>query len=175
MWLFFYTTKLIIMPSFDIASKVDVQTLDNAINVVKKEITNRFDFRDSHVVIDLNKKDFTILLEADSDMKLQQIIDVLIRRSMKQGIDGNAFDFSKDAYPSGKVVKKNVSVKNGLKQDDAKKIVKAIKESGLKVQAAIMDNIIRVTAKKIDDLQAVIALCNNGNFGVPLQYENMKS
>lgn len=163
------------MPSFDIASKVDVQTLDNAINVVKKEITNRFDFRDSHVVIELNKKEFSILLEADSDMKLQQIIDVLISRSMKQGIDGNAFDFSKDAYPSGKVVKKNVSVKNGLKQDDAKKIVKAIKESGLKVQPAIMDNIIRVTAKKIDDLQAVIALCNNENFGVPLQYENMKS
>ncbi len=163
------------MPSFDIASKVDIQTLDNAINVVRKEITNRFDFRDSHVVIDLNKKDFTILLEADSDMKLQQIIDVLISRSIKHGIDGNAFDFSKDAYPSGKVMKKNVSVKNGLKQDDAKKIVKAIKDSGLKVQPAIMDNIIRVTAKKIDDLQEVIALCRNGNFGVPLQYENMKS
>jgi uncharacterized protein YajQ (UPF0234 family) len=81
----------------------------------------------------------------------------------------------KTAYPSGKVVKKNVSVKNGLKQDDAKKIVKAIKDSGLKVQPAIMDNNIRVTAKKIDDLQAVIALCNSGNFGVPLQYENMKS
>ncbi|MCZ2222723.1 MAG: YajQ family cyclic di-GMP-binding protein [Chitinophagales bacterium] len=163
------------MPSFDIASKVDIQTLDNAINVVRKEITNRFDFRDSHVVIDLNKKDFTILLEADSDMKLQQIIDVLISRSMKQGIDGNAFDFSKDSYPSGKVMKKNVSVKNGLKQEDAKKIVKAIKDSGLKVQPAIMDNIIRVTGKKIDDLQEVISLCRNGNFGVPLQYENMKS
>jgi len=163
------------MPSFDIASKVDIQLLDNAVNVVRKEITNRFDFRDSHVVIDLNKKDFTILLEADSDMKLDQIIDVLISRSMKQGIDGSAFDFSKDAYPSGKVVKKNVTVKNGLKQEDAKKIVKAIKDSGLKVQPAIMDNMIRVTAKKIDDLQAVIALCRNGNFGVPLQYENMKS
>lgn len=136
------------MPSFDIASKVDIQLLDNAVNVVRKEITNRFDFRDSHVVIDLNKKDFTILLEADSDMKLDQIIDVLISRSMKQGIDGSAFDFSKDAYPSGKVVKKNVTVKNGLKQEDAKKIVKAIKDSGLKVQPAIMDNMIRVTAKK---------------------------
>lgn len=163
------------MPSFDIASKVDLQTLDNAINITKKEIINRFDFRDSHVVIDLNKKDFILNLEADSDMKLQQIIDVMISRSMKQGIDGNAFDFTKDAYPSGKIVKKSVSVKNGLKQDDAKKIVKAIKESGLKVQAAIMDNIIRVTAKKIDDLQEVIALCRNSNFGVPLQYENMKS
>jgi cyclic-di-GMP-binding protein len=163
------------MPSFDIASKVDVQTLDNAINIVKKEITNRFDFKNAHVVIELNKKDFTVALEADSDMKLDQIMDVLISRSMKQGIDGNAFDFSKESYPSGKVVKKAVSVKNGLKQEDAKKIVKAIKDSGLKVQAAIMDNMIRVTAKKIDDLQDVIALCRAGNFGVPLQYENMKS
>lgn len=163
------------MPSFDIASKVDLQTLDNAINVVKKEITNRFDFRDSHVVIELNKKDFTILIEGDSDMKLEQIKDVMISRGIKQGIDGNAFDFSKASYPSGKVVKQEVLVKNGLKQEDAKKIVKAIKDSGLKVQPAIMDTIIRVTAKKIDDLQAVIALCRNQNFGLPLQYENMKS
>ena len=173
--LLIFAAKPIVMPSFDIASKVDLQTLDNAINTVKKEITNRFDFKDSHVVIELNKKDYTVALEADSDMKLQQIIDVLISRGMKQGIDGSAFDFSKDAYPSGKVVKKTVSVKNGLKQEDAKKIVKAIKDSGLKVQPAIMDNIIRVTAKKIDDLQEVIALCRAGNFGLPLQYENMKS
>ncbi|MBS1642488.1 MAG: YajQ family cyclic di-GMP-binding protein [Bacteroidetes bacterium] len=162
------------MPSFDIASKVDLQTLDNAINTVKKEIQNRFDFRDSSVSIELNKKEYIINVEVESDMKMKQVIDVIISRSMKQGIDGNAFDFSKDAYPSGKVVKKEISVKNGLKQDDAKKIVKAIKDSGLKVQAAIMDNTIRVTGKKIDDLQEVIALCNNSNFGVPLQYENMK-
>ncbi|MBS1580009.1 MAG: YajQ family cyclic di-GMP-binding protein [Bacteroidetes bacterium] len=163
------------MPSFDIASKVDLQTLDNAINTVKKEIQNRFDFRDSSVSIELNKKEYIINVEVESDMKMKQVIDVIISRSMKQGIDGNAFDFSKDAYPSGKVVKKEISVKNGLKQDDAKKIVKAIKDSGLKVQAAIMDNTIRVTGKKIDDLQEVIALCNSSNFGVPLQYENMKS
>jgi Uncharacterized protein conserved in bacteria len=163
------------MPSFDIASKVDVQVLDNAINTVKKEIQNRFDFKDSHVNIELNKKEFIVNVEVESDMKMKQVIDVIISRSMKQGIDGNAFDFSKDAYPSGKVVKKEISVRNGLKQEDAKKIVKAIKDSGLKVQVAIMDNIIRVTGKKIDDLQQVIALCRNGNFGIPLQYENMKN
>jgi uncharacterized protein YajQ (UPF0234 family) len=163
------------MPSFDIASKVDLQTLDNAINTVKKEIQTRFDFRDSHVGIELNKKDFKVTIEVESDMKMQQVIDVIISRSIKQGIDANAFDFSKEAYPSGKVVKKEVTVRNGLQQDDAKKIVKAIKDSGLKVQAAIMDNIVRVTAKKIDDLQDVIALCRGGNFGIPLQYENMKS
>lgn len=163
------------MPSFDICSKVDAQTLDNAVNVVKKEIQNRFDFRDSHVQIELNKKEFTIQLEAESDMKLQQIVDVLLNKSIKQGIDGNAFNLEKESYPSGKIVKKEVPVKNGLKQDDAKKIVKAIKDSGLKVQPAIMDTIIRVTGKKIDDLQEVIALCRKSNFGVPLQYENMKS
>ncbi|MFY8091419.1 MAG: YajQ family cyclic di-GMP-binding protein [Chitinophagaceae bacterium] len=163
------------MPSFDICSKVDVQTLDNAINVVKKEIANRFDFRGTHFEMELDKKNFLIKVEADSDMKMQQVVDVILSRGIKQGIDGNAFDFSKEAYPSGKITKKEVTVKNGLKQEDAKKIVKAIKDSGLKVQPAIMDNIIRVTAKKIDDLQEVMALCRSGNFGVPLQYENMKS
>jgi len=163
------------MPSFDIASKVDLQTLDNAINTVKKEIENRFDFKNCHTVIELNKKDFILKLEADSDMKLQQIIDVLISRSMKQGIDANAFDFTKDAYPSGKVVKKEVSVRNGLKQEDAKKIVKLIKDSEIKVQAAIMDNIVRVTSKKIDDLQAVMAKCRTADLGFPLQFDNMKS
>jgi len=162
------------MPSFDIASSVDIQTLDNAVNIVKKEITNRFDFKGNHVVIDLNKKDYMLKLESDSEMKIQQIVDVLISRAMKQGIEASSFDFSKDAFPSGKIFKKDVSVKNGLKQEDAKKVVKLIKESGLKVQAAIMDDIVRVTGKKIDDLQDVIASCRAGNLGLPLQYINMK-
>ena len=163
------------MASFDIVSKVDVQTLDNAINVTEKEITNRFDFKGSHVVIDLDKKAFLLKLEADSDMKMSQLIDVLISRTMKQGLAAEIYDLSKEGYQSGKVWKQEVPVRNGLKQEDAKKIVKAIKDSGLKVQAAIMDDIVRVTGKKIDDLQDVIALCRGGNFGIPLQYINMKS
>jgi cyclic-di-GMP-binding protein len=163
------------MPSFDITSKVDLQTLDNAINTVKKEIQNRFDFKDSHVVIDLNKKDYKLDLEAESEMKMEQITDVMISRSMKQGIAAEAFDLSKEPHQSGKVVKKEVTVRNGIKQEDAKKIVKAIKDSGLKVQAQIMDDVIRVTAKKIDDLQEVIAMCKSANFGIALQYVNMKS
>lgn len=162
------------MPSFDIASSVDVQTLDNAVNVVKKEITNRFDFKGIHVIIDLNKKDYMIKLESDSEMKLQQIVDVLLSRSIKQGIDANAFDLTKVPQPSGKIFKQDVPVRNGLKQEDAKKISKYIKDKGLKVQTAIMDDIIRVTGKKIDDLQEVIAACRTENFGVPLQYINMK-
>jgi uncharacterized protein YajQ (UPF0234 family) len=163
------------MPSFDISSKVDLQTLDNAINTVNKEISTRFDFKNSPVKIELNKKDFILHLEVESDMKMKQVIDVIISRAMKQGIEASAFNFEKDAYPSGKVVKKEVPVQNGLKQDDSKKVVKLIKDSGLKVQVAIMDDIVRVTGKKIDDLQDVIALCRNSSLGLPLQFINMKS
>jgi cyclic-di-GMP-binding protein len=163
------------MPSFDIVSKVEIQLLDNAVNVVKKEITNRFDFKDNHVVIDLDKKEYKLKLEADDKMKMGQIEDVLINRAHKQGISPEAFDISKEAVPSGKVVKKEVTVTNGLKQEDSKRIVKLIKDSGLKVQASIMDDLVRVTGKKIDDLQEVIKLCQGADLGLPLQYINMRN
>ena len=163
------------MPSFDIASKVDLQTLDNAINTVKKEILNRFDFKNSPVEINLNKKDFIVTLEVESEMKMKQVIDVLISRGMKQGVEATAFDFSKDAHQSGKLLKKEVPVTNGLKQEDAKKIVKIIKDSALKVQVQIMDDTVRVTAKKIDDLQTAITACKQANLSFPLQFINMKS
>ena len=130
------------MPSFDIVSKVDPQMLDNAVNVTKKEITNRFDFKDTVVNIDLNKKDFKISLEAADDMKMRQLIEVLINRANKQGIPPIAFDQSKASYQSGKTVKQEIQVKNGLKQEDAKKITKMVKDSSLKVQTQIMDDII---------------------------------
>lgn len=163
------------MPSFDIVSKVDAQALDNAVNVTTKEITNRFDFKGTHVVINLDKKEFKINLETEDDMKMRQLIDVLINRAHKQGIAPQAFDTSKESYPSGKLIKQEVSVRNGLKQEDAKKIVKLIKDSGLKVQSQIMDDTVRVTGKKIDDLQEVIALCRGAELGLALQYENMRS
>jgi cyclic-di-GMP-binding protein len=163
------------MPSFDFSSKVDLQTLDNAVNTIHKEITNRFDFKGSHVVIDLNKKEFKVNLEADSEMKLGQIRDVMITRSMKQGLAAEIYDFTKEPHQSGKVVKQEVIVRNGIKQEDAKKIVKMIKDSGYKVQAAIMDDIIRVTGKKIDDLQEVIQASKSWNLGIALQVVNMKS
>lgn len=162
------------MPSFDLVSKVDLQTLDNAINTVEKEIKNRFDFKGSHVVIDLNKKDMKLNLEADSEMKIQQIIDVMISKSMKQGLASEIYDLSKEPFQSGKVTKKEVLVRNGIKQEDAKKIVKLIKDSGMKVQAAIMDDIIRITGKKIDDLQSVIQASKSWDLGLALQYINMK-
>jgi cyclic-di-GMP-binding protein len=162
------------MPSFDIVSKVEAQALDNAVNVTNKEITNRFDFKGSHVVINLDKKEFLLKLETDDDMKMGQLIDVLISRAHKQGIAPEAFDASKAGAQSGKVWKKEVKVRNGLAQEDAKKIVKLIKDAGLKVQASINDDLVRVTGKKIDDLQSVIQLCKTSNLGFPLQFVNMR-
>lgn len=163
------------MPSVDIASKVDPQTLDNAVNIAKKEVDNRYDFKGAHVVLDLNKKDMVISLEAEGDMQLKQLEDVLITKAMRQGLEANAFDLSKEAAASGKYLKKTVPVKNGIDKEMAKKIVKLIKDSGLKVQAAIMDDIIRVSGKKIDDLQEVMQLCRTSNLNIPLQFTNMKS
>ena len=163
------------MPSFDIASKVDLQTLDNAINIAKKEIDNRFDFKGTHVSFELNKKDMTINLEVESDMKLQQLQDVLLTKAMRQGLDANCFDMSKEPNANGKYVRKVIAVKNGIDKDYAKRIVKLIKDSGLKVQAAILDDIIRVTAKKIDDLQDVIQLCKSSDIDLPFQFINMKA
>ena len=163
------------MPSMDIESKVDPQQLDNAINVAKKEIDNRFDFKGSHVSIELNKKEMIINLEVESEMKLGQLEDVIRSKASKQGLEQNSFDFSKEFSGAGKFIRKAVPVKNGLDKEMAKKIVKLIKDSGLKVQPAIMDDTIRVTGKKIDDLQDVIQLCRTSNLDQPLQFVNMKS
>jgi cyclic-di-GMP-binding protein len=163
------------MPSFDIVSKVDAQVLDNAVNVAKKEIENRYDFKGSHVTVELNKKEMTINVEVESDMQLKQVEDILLTKSMRQGIESNAFDMSKEHSASGKYLRKTITVRNGLDKDMSKKIVKLIKDSGLKVQPAIQDDTVRVTGKKIDDLQDVIQLCRSSNLDIPLQFVNMKS
>ncbi|HLP19062.1 MAG TPA: YajQ family cyclic di-GMP-binding protein [Chitinophagales bacterium] len=163
------------MPSFDIVSKVDSQTVENAINVAKKEIVNRYDFHGSKTEIDFNKKDLTLLITTENEMRLGAALDIIINRGMKQGLDARSFDVSKEHYASGPMIKKDVKLKNGLDKDVMKKIVKAIKDAGLKVQAAQMDNIVRVTGKKIDDLQQVIAFLRKGDYGYPLQFDNMKS
>ncbi len=163
------------MPSFDIVSKVDAQAVENTINVARKEIVNRYDFHGSKTEVDFNKKDLTLLITTENEMRLGAALDIIINRGLKQGIDARSYDVSKEHYNSGPMVKKEVKLKNGLDKDVMKKIAKAIKDSGLKVQAAQMDNIVRVTAKKIDDLQQVIALLRGGDYGYPLQFDNMKS
>src|SRR5688572_10671849 len=163
------------MPSFDIVSKVDGQTLDNAINNAKKEITNRNDFHDSKTEIELDKKTNIINILTENEMRIKAIQDVVISRMIKQHLDANCLDFGKDEYASGHMIRKEIKVKEGIDKEVAKKIVKKIKDSGLKVQASMMDDQIRVTAKKIDDLQAVITLCRSEDFGQPLQYINMRN
>ena len=162
------------MPSFDIVSKVDPQTLDNAINVAKKEIDNRYDFKGTHVLVELDKKEMVIKLEVESDMQLGQVQDVILTKAMRQGLEANTFDMTKEHTASGKYIRKSIPVKNGIDKETSKKIVKLIKDNS-KAQAAIMDDIIRVTSKKIDELQEIIQLCRTSSLDLPLQYVNMKS
>ncbi|MEJ8757840.1 YajQ family cyclic di-GMP-binding protein [Pontibacter sp. H259] len=165
------------MASFDIVSKVDPQTMDNAVNVARKELMNRYDFRDTKGTLEYDKKASEVKITMENDMRVQHTEDVLMSKMVKQGLDATALDFSKEAYQSGAMVKKDIKVKAGIDKETSKKIMKLIKDSKLKVSAAIMDETIRVTAKKIDDLQQVIAMlrANTEEIGMPLQYVNMKS
>lgn len=163
------------MPSFDIVSKVDGQTLDNAINTAKKEILNRFDFNGSESSVDLDKKTNVVTIVTENDMRLKAITDAIISRMVKQNLDPKCMDMGKEHYASGNMIRKEIKVKEGIDKEAAKRIVKKIKDSGLKVQASIMDDQVRVQGKKIDDLQAVISLCRGEDFGQPLQFINMRS
>ncbi|HVD97431.1 MAG TPA: YajQ family cyclic di-GMP-binding protein [Cytophagaceae bacterium] len=163
------------MPSFDIVSKVDPQTLDNAVNVAIKEISNRYDLKDSKTEIELNKKDSIIQVTTNNEMSLKTIIDIIITRMAKQGLDPKSLDMTKDAYQSGATLKKEMKVKTGIDKDSCKKIIKDIKDAKTKVTPAQMDEMVRVTAKKIDDLQEVIALLRSKDYGIPLQFTNMKN
>lgn len=171
---YFWVTKFKHMPSFDIASKLDAQLLDNAINVAKKDILNRWDFRDSKSTVELNKKELTLLITTENDMRLDAIIDAIHSRMIKQGLDPRGLDESKEHYPSGPMIKKDIKVRQGLDKEASKKIMKDIKDSKIKVTAQVMDDIIRVSSKSINDLQAVIAICRKGEYEVPLQFINMK-
>jgi uncharacterized protein YajQ (UPF0234 family) len=163
------------MPSFDIVSKVDPQTLENAINTAKKELATRYDLRDTKGGIELDKKGNTVLLSSENSMRIKALEDILLTRVVKQGIDGTALDFTAEEQPNGTLVKKTIKVRAGVDKDAGRKIIKAIKDSKIKVEAQMQDDQIRVTAKKIDDLQAVISLLRRTDNGQPLQFVNMKS
>ncbi len=163
------------MASFDIVNKVDAQLLDNSINIARKEIINRFDFNGSKTEITLDKKNMSVHITTENEMRVNSITDVIRQRMIKQGLNPLCLDFEKEHYASGVMVKKDIKVKEGIDKDVARKIVKDIKDSKLKVQAQMMDDQVRVTAKKIDDLQAVISLMRSGSYDLPLQFVNMKS
>lgn len=163
------------MPSFDIVSKSDMQLIDNAINIAKKEILNRFDFHGSKTSIELDKKANSITVMTENDMRLDAIMDIISGRMIKQKVDPKCLDRKKEHYPSGNMIRKDIIIKKGIDKETAKKIQRDIKDSGLKVQAQIMDDQLRVTGKKIDDLQMVISLVSGKTYDVALQFDNMKS
>ena len=146
------------MPSFDIVNETDIQKMDNAINTARKEITSRYDFSSSKTTLDLDKKLLEIQIMTENDTRMKAVQDIMISRVMKQGIDPACLDFGKEHYASGNMIRKDVKIKKGVDKETAKKLVKIIKDSGKKVQASIMDEQVRVTGKKLDELQEVIAL-----------------
>ena len=144
------------MPSFDIVSKIDSQTLDNAINNAKKEILNRYDFNTSKSTIDLDKKTNIVTILTEDDMRLKAITDSIISRMMKQNLDPSSLDFGKETIASGNMIRKEITIKEGIDKEAGKKIIAKIKDSKLKVQASLMDDQVRIQCKNIDDLQKVI-------------------
>ncbi len=162
------------MPSFDIASKTDLQTLDNSINVARKEILGRFDFKGSNSIIELDKKNVSLTITTEDEMRLDSIIDALRSRMIKQKLDPRCMDVSKEHYSSGMLIKKEIKIREGIDKENSKKLIKIIKDSKLKVTAQVMDDIIRVSGKKIDDLQGVISALRTSELEIPLQFINMK-
>ncbi|MEN9946659.1 MAG: hypothetical protein RLZZ293_1045 [Pseudomonadota bacterium] len=160
------------MPSFDIVSEVNKVELTNAADQANKEITNRFDFKGSDARIEL--KDLELTLYADNDFQLEQVKDILITKLTKRNVDTRSLGDAKTEKISGNKLKQIISVKNGIEQEQGKKITKYIKDSKLKVQASIQGETVRVTGAKRDDLQNVIALLKKDITDLPLQFINFR-
>lgn len=162
------------MPSFDIVSRVDMQEIDNAANQVKKEITTRFDFRGSKTEIELDRKEAKINLLTEDDMKLHAIRDMLIAKVVRRSIDVGALDFGTPEKAGGDMVKQVVTIVNGIDIETARKVVKLVKDTKIRVQAAIQGEEVRITGKKRDDLQDVINALKEADVGMPLQFVNFR-
>ena len=162
------------MPSFDIVSRIDLQEVDNAVNITKKTILARFDFRQSKTEITLDKKEKKIQLTTEDEMKLRAVQDTLIENLVKRKVDRKCLEAKPSEMAAHGMVQRAIAIKEGVDSDTARSIVKMIKDRKLKVQAAIQENQVRVTGKKIDDLQEVIQLVRGSNLTIPLQFINMQ-
>jgi len=162
------------MPSFDIVSRYDMQEIDNAVNIVKRDILNRYDFKGSNSAIFLNKSEKNIKIEAGSTMQREAIVDMLKNRTIARKVSLKVYDFKDEETASGMSVRQYVNLKEGISKDKSKDINKLIKNYKLKVQSQIQGDQIRVTAKKIDDLQNVINQLKSEKLGLALQYINFK-
>ena len=159
------------MPSFDVVSEVDLQEVNNAVDQANRELSTRYDFRG--VSASFERQGAEVKLTAQADIQLDQMLDILREKLIKRGIDPMVMEAG-DIQPSGKLLHQTVIMRQGIESILAKKMVKLIKDKKLKVQAAIQGEQLRVTGKKRDDLQLVMAELKAGEFGIPLQYQNFR-
>jgi cyclic-di-GMP-binding protein len=162
------------MPSFDIVSKIDFQEMDNAVNSVLRELTNRYDFKGAKFSIEFQQKEDKIIISAEDDYKIGQIGDSLKVFCVKRGIDHRALDFQKEEKAGGNTIRQEIKLRNGIEQEVAKKITKYIKELKIKAQASIRSDEVRIEGKKRDDLQEAIAALKSSDFEIPLQFINFR-
>ena len=159
------------MPSFDIVSEVDVQEVRNAVDQANREIGTRFDFKGVDAKFEQNESEIT--LRAEQEFQLQQMMDILRQKLVKRKVDIACMDI-KDPETTLSAARQQVIIKQGIDTDTARTMVKAIKTSKIKVQAQIQGEQVRVTGKKRDDLQQIIAMLREADYGLPLQYQNFR-
>jgi hypothetical protein len=159
------------MPSFDVVSEVDQHEVANAVDQTNREIGTRFDFKGSDA--NVGQSGLILALEAESEFQIDQIRDVLLKKLAKRGVDVSALE-EEAVETSGRRARQTVRVRQGIDQDTARKMVKLVKTSKLKVQATIQADQVRISGKKRDDLQQVITLLKEANLGLPLQYVNFR-
>ncbi|ELY6198923.1 YajQ family cyclic di-GMP-binding protein [Cronobacter sakazakii] len=162
------------MPSFDIVSEVDMREVQNAVENATRELETRFDFRNVTASFELNEKNQTIKVTSESDFQVNQLLDILRAKLLKRGIEGSSIEVPEEFDHSRKTWSVEAKLKQGIDSAMAKKIVKLIKDSKLKVQAQIQGEQVRVTGKARDDLQQTIALVRGGNLGQPFQFNNFR-
>ncbi|MGE0409420.1 MAG: YajQ family cyclic di-GMP-binding protein [Amphiplicatus sp.] len=160
------------MPSFDIVSNVNLAEADNAVQNVMREIATRYDFKGSKSSVEL--KESVITIHADDEMKLRQMREILQGHLQKRGVEPGSLDYQKEEPAAGRSMRQTVRIKEGVDKELAKKIVKEIKDGKFKVQVAVQGEELRVTGKKRDDLQAVIAFVKGLGLEQPLQYKNFR-
>jgi len=163
------------MPSVDVVSKVDLQALDNAINNVKREISTRFDFKNVKSEITFDRKAKYIRIVTGDDWKVKVVTEMLIGQCTRLKVDPKCLDLKEIEPTSHGTVKMDILIKEGIPKETGQKIVKLIKSLKIKVQPAIQGDQVRITGKKIDDLQEIMRLLKEQDYNIPLQFVNMKS
>lgn len=161
------------MPSFDIVSEVDLHELSNAVDQTNREVKTRFDFKDSDAHVEYAQDTTALTLQAENEFQLKQMTDILYKKLAKRGIDISAVEAGEPEIKN-RHASLPITIKQGIDKETAKKMVKAIKGSKLKVQAAIQGEQVRVSGKKRDDLQQIMALLQDKDFNLPLQFINFR-